>query len=36
MPDQSDVMEPMAHPDQEPSHESRLEPKPDWRPRFKG
>src|SRR5690348_5239489 len=36
MPDQSDVMEPMVHQDQEPGHESRLEPKPDWEPRYKG
>jgi NAD(P)-dependent dehydrogenase (short-subunit alcohol dehydrogenase family) len=33
---QSDVMEPMVHQDREPGHESRLEPKPDWRPRYKG
>jgi len=32
----SDVMEPMVHEDQEPGHESALEPKPDWEPRFKG
>jgi NAD(P)-dependent dehydrogenase (short-subunit alcohol dehydrogenase family) len=32
----SDVMEPMVHQDQEPGHESRLEPKPDWRPRYEG
>src|SRR5690349_10426721 len=36
MPDQSDVMEPMVHQDQEPGHESQLEPKPDWAPRYKG
>src|SRR5689334_3970855 len=36
MPDQSDVMEPMVHQDQEPGHESQLEPKPDWEPRYKG
>ena len=36
MHDQSDVMEPMVHQDQEPGHESQLEPKPDWAPRFKG
>src|SRR5690348_11573513 len=30
----SDVMEPMVHQDQEPGHESRLEPKPDWQPRY--
>jgi NAD(P)-dependent dehydrogenase (short-subunit alcohol dehydrogenase family) len=33
---QSDVMEPMVHQDHEPGHESRLEPKPDWRPRYNG
>jgi len=32
----SDVMEPMVHQDQEPGHESRLEPKPDWEPRYRG
>ena len=32
----SDVMEPMIHEDQLPGHESELEPKPDWQPRFKG
>src|SRR3954454_17325337 len=31
-----EVMEPMVHEDQEPGHESELEPKPDWRPRYKG
>jgi NAD(P)-dependent dehydrogenase (short-subunit alcohol dehydrogenase family) len=29
-------MEPMVHQDQEPGHESQLEPKPDWKPRYKG
>ena len=29
-------MEPMVHQDQEPGHESRLEPKPDWEPRYRG
>jgi NAD(P)-dependent dehydrogenase (short-subunit alcohol dehydrogenase family) len=29
-------MEPMIHEDQLPGHESQLEPKPDWEPRFKG
>jgi NAD(P)-dependent dehydrogenase (short-subunit alcohol dehydrogenase family) len=29
-------MEPMVHQDQEPGHESKLEPKPDWRPRYPG
>ena len=32
----SDVMEPMIHEDQLPGHETQLEPKPDWEPRFKG
>jgi NAD(P)-dependent dehydrogenase (short-subunit alcohol dehydrogenase family) len=32
----SDVMEPMIHQDQEPGHESKLEPKPDWQPRYPG
>jgi NAD(P)-dependent dehydrogenase (short-subunit alcohol dehydrogenase family) len=36
MPNESDVMEPMVHQDQEPGHESKLEPKPDWEPRYKG
>src|SRR3569833_3778697 len=36
MQDQSDVMEPMVHQDQEPGHESQLQPKPDWEPRYKG
>jgi len=36
MNDQSDVMEPMVHQDQEPGRESKLEPKPDWEPRYKG
>src|ERR1043165_8755536 len=36
MSDQSEVMEPMVHQDQEPGHESQLEPKPDWEPRYKG
>jgi NAD(P)-dependent dehydrogenase (short-subunit alcohol dehydrogenase family) len=29
-------MEPMIHEDGLPGHESQLEPKPDWRPRYKG
>ena len=33
-PDQ-DTVEPMIHEDALPGHESRLEPKPDWEPRFK-
>jgi NAD(P)-dependent dehydrogenase (short-subunit alcohol dehydrogenase family) len=32
----SDVMEPMVHQDQEPGHESELEPKPEWQPRYPG
>jgi NAD(P)-dependent dehydrogenase (short-subunit alcohol dehydrogenase family) len=32
----SDVIEPMVHEDQLPGHESQLEPKPDWKPRYKG
>lgn len=36
MQDQSDVVEPMVHQDQEPGYESQLEPKPDWQPRFRG
>jgi NAD(P)-dependent dehydrogenase (short-subunit alcohol dehydrogenase family) len=32
----SDLMEPMIHEDRLPGHESRLEPKPDWEPRYKG
>jgi NAD(P)-dependent dehydrogenase (short-subunit alcohol dehydrogenase family) len=36
MKDTADVMEPMVHQDQEPGHESRLEPKPDWEPRYPG
>ncbi len=32
----SDVMEPMIHEDQLPGHESQLDPKPDWEPRYKG
>ena len=32
----SDVMEPMIHGDRLPGHESKLEPKPDWEPRFAG
>ena len=31
----SDVMEPMIHEDQLPGHESKLEPKPDWKPRYR-
>ena len=36
MSEESEVMEPMVHQDQEPGHESQLEPKPDWKPRYKG
>jgi NAD(P)-dependent dehydrogenase (short-subunit alcohol dehydrogenase family) len=32
----SDVIEPMVHEDRLPGHESQLEPKPDWVPRYKG
>src|ERR1044071_7052557 len=32
----SDVMEPMIHEDSLPGHESKLEPKPDWEPRYPG
>jgi NAD(P)-dependent dehydrogenase (short-subunit alcohol dehydrogenase family) len=32
----SDVMEPMIHEDRLPGHESELEPKPDWKPRYEG
>src|SRR4051812_34369705 len=32
----SDVMEPMIREDQLPGHESKLEPRPDWEPRYKG
>jgi NAD(P)-dependent dehydrogenase (short-subunit alcohol dehydrogenase family) len=32
----SDVMEPMVHEDRLPGHESQLEPKPDWEPKYKG
>ena len=32
----SGVIEPMVHEDQLPGHESQLEPKPDWEPRYKG
>ena len=36
MADETDVMEPMVHQDQEPGHESKLQPKPDWEPRYRG
>ncbi|MGI8932345.1 MAG: SDR family oxidoreductase [Sphingomicrobium sp.] len=32
----SDVVEPMIHEDALPGHESRLEPKPEWEPRYPG
>ena len=32
----SDVMEPMIHQDRLPGHESQLEPKPAWKPRYPG
>jgi NAD(P)-dependent dehydrogenase (short-subunit alcohol dehydrogenase family) len=32
----SEVMEPMIHEDRLPGHESELEPKPDWHPRYPG
>jgi NAD(P)-dependent dehydrogenase (short-subunit alcohol dehydrogenase family) len=32
----SEVMEPMIHEDQLPGHESELDPKPDWKPRYNG
>ena len=32
----SDIIEPMIHEDQLPGHESQLEPKPDWEPRYPG
>jgi NAD(P)-dependent dehydrogenase (short-subunit alcohol dehydrogenase family) len=32
----SDVLEPMIREDRLPGHESELEPKPDWRPRYPG
>jgi len=35
-PRDTDTLEPMVHEDALPSHESQLEPKPDWEPRYKG
>jgi len=32
----SDLVEPMIHEDGLPGHESQLEPKPDWEPRYRG
>ena len=34
--DDSDTLEPMIHEDALPGHESALQPKPDWEPRFHG
>src|SRR5688572_14081325 len=36
MTDTSDVMDPPVHEDALPGHESQLEPKPDWEPRYPG
>ncbi len=36
MQHESDVLQPMIHQDQEPGHESKLEPKPEWQPRYRG
>jgi NAD(P)-dependent dehydrogenase (short-subunit alcohol dehydrogenase family) len=36
MQDDTNVMEPMVHQDQEPGHETKVEPKPDWEPRYPG
>jgi NAD(P)-dependent dehydrogenase (short-subunit alcohol dehydrogenase family) len=36
MTDTSDVMDPPVHEDALPGHESKLEPKPDWQPRYPG
>lgn len=36
MPDERDAMASMIHQDDEPGHESQLEPKPDWEPRYLG
>src|SRR5512133_3465909 len=36
MPQEPDVIEPMIHEDRLPGHESQLEPKPDWQPRYPG
>ena len=32
----TDTLEPMVHEDHLPGHESKLEPKPDWEPRYEG
>jgi len=34
--DTADTVEPMVHEDALPGHESQLEPKPDWQPRYPG
>ena len=34
--DDTDTLEPMIHEDGLPGHESKLEPKPDWEPRYNG
>jgi NAD(P)-dependent dehydrogenase (short-subunit alcohol dehydrogenase family) len=34
--DDTNTMEPMVHEDQLPGHESKLQPKPDWEPRYRG
>ena len=36
MTETSDVMDPPVHEDALPGHESQLEPKPDWQPRYPG
>lgn len=36
MQQDSDTIEPMVHEDRLPGHESELEPKPDWEPRYPG
>ncbi|HEV2595492.1 MAG TPA: SDR family oxidoreductase [Sphingomicrobium sp.] len=36
MQGETDLIEPMVHQDKEPGHESHLEPKPDWEPRYRG
>ena len=36
MQGETDVMEPMVRQDQEPGEESKLDPKPDWEPRYRG
>src|SRR5579875_2139996 len=36
MQDDTQTLEPMVNQDNEPGHESQLEPKPDWEPRYRG